>query len=464
VKPDIKSEAQMDPGTLWAKILELIQSQVHSQSFATWFKPTRLLRYENNTLHIEGPNQFFTDWLSEHHMPTILSAVKEVTGVVPAVELHTREGQAQKPRRHREGKSHLSFFRRYTQQAPRTHGSMLNTNYTFDEFVVGANNRMAHAASLAVAEKPGKVYNPIFIYGGVGLGKTHLAQAIAHFVLEEQRKAKVCYTSSESFMNELIAAIRKGNTLDFKDKYRSVDLLIIDDIQFLAGKESTQEEFFHTFNALYDNDKQIVVTSDRAPKEIKDLEERLLSRFEWGLITDIQKPDLETRVAILRKKTEKDGISLPDEVLFLIAENVRSNIRELEGCLIRLLAFAALTDNRIDDIDLAKEVLNDFVADKPRSPNIPDIQKAVAEKYGISVELMKSEKRSSRIVLPRQVAIYLSRELTGKSLVEIGKNFGGRDHTTVLHACRKIEKQMKEKRDLRIAVTELNQSFQLWKR
>jgi len=375
-----------------------------------------------------------------------------------------RDGEelpAQPDQQQRKGRG--SFLRRYTktQKGPgKSAGLMLNANYSFEEFVVGNNNRMAHAASLAVAEKPGKVYNPLFIYGGVGLGKTHLAQAIAHFVLEEQKKAKVFYASSESFMNELIFAIRAGKTLEFKNKYRNVDLLIIDDIQFLAGKESTQEEFFHTFNALYDADKQIVVTSDRPPKEIRALEDRLVSRFEWGLITDIQMPDLETRMAILRKKTEKDGLSIPDDVLFLIAESVRSNIRELEGSLIRLLAFAGLTGSPIT-IDLASEVLKDFIKVKPRTPNIGDIQKLVAERFESSVELMKSEKRSSHIVLPRQVAFWLSRELTDKSLVEIGRQFGGRDHTTVLHACRKIEKLVKQEGELRVTVTELRQQFSL---
>jgi len=455
---------QMDPGPLWERVLEVIRGQVNSQSFKTWFRPTRLLRCEDGMLHVEGPNQFFLDWLSEHHMPTIIAAAREVMGTTPEITLVIRDGEelpAQPDQQQRKGRG--SFLRRYTQtqKGPgKSAGLMLNANYSFEEFVVGNNNRMAHAASLAVAEKPGKVYNPLFIYGGVGLGKTHLAQAIAHFVLEEQKKAKVFYASSESFMNELIFAIRAGKTLEFKNKYRNVDLLIIDDIQFLAGKESTQEEFFHTFNALYDADKQIVVTSDRPPKEIRALEDRLVSRFEWGLITDIQMPDLETRMAILRKKTEKDGLSIPDDVLFLIAESVRSNIRELEGSLIRLLAFAGLTGSPIT-IDLASEVLKDFIKVKPRTPNIGDIQKLVAERFESSVELMKSEKRSSHIVLPRQVAFWLSRELTDKSLVEIGRQFGGRDHTTVLHACRKIEKLVKQEGELRVTVTELRQQFSL---
>ncbi|MCP4550091.1 MAG: chromosomal replication initiator protein DnaA [bacterium] len=458
----MNSSPQVNTKSLWDRILEVIQGQVNSQSFQTWFRPTRLLRFEDNILYVEGPNQFFTDWLSEHHMNTILTAAKEVTGSTPQVELviGDEERDESKPPVRTNRRANISFFKRYT-QSPKTKGLLLNVNYTFNEFVVGNSNRMAHAASLAVSEKLGRVYNPLFIYGGVGLGKTHLAQAVAHFVLEEQPKTKVFYTSSESFMNELIMAIRKGKTLEFKNKYRNVDLLIIDDIQFLAGKESTQEEFFHTFNALYDSGKQIVMTSDRPPKDIKGLEERLVSRFEWGLITDIQTPDLETRLAILKKKTEKDGMSIPDDVLFLIAENVISNIRELEGSLIRLLAFAGLTGSQIN-IELAREVLQEFIKNKPRTPNIPDIQKRVAESFTTTIELMKSDKRSSKIVLPRQVAIYLSREMTSKSLVEIGRHFGGRDHTTVLHACRKITKKLKEDTELFSMVSEIQQSFKLW--
>ena len=453
------SVIRMDPDTLWESILERIQKQVNSQSFETWFRPTRLIRFENETLYIQGPNQFFTDWLSEHHMPRILSASEEVLGLRPTVELVIREGNGEGLKSRPVRKPHLSFFTRYTQPRARAaDGLTLNANYSFAEFVVGNNNRMAHAASLAVAEKLGKTYNPLFIYGGVGLGKTHLAQAIAHFVLEEHKRARVFYASSEIFMNELIASIRKGKTLEFKDKYRSVDLLIIDDIQFLGGKESTQEEFFHTFNALHNANKQIVVTSDRPPKEIHGLEERLTSRFEWGLITDIQIPDLETRLAILKKKTEKDGLVIPDDVLFLIAQNIRSNIRELEGSLIRLLAFSGLTGSDIN-ITLAEEVLRDFIKERPKRPGIPEIQKAVCERYSLSLEQMKSEKRTSQIVLPRQVAIYLSRELTEKSLVEIGKNFGGRDHTTILHAVRKIGKLIKEDSEFKATISELEHKF-----
>jgi len=451
--------SELETGALWEQILEVVRGQVNGQCFKTWFLPARLLRLSDQTLYLGGPNQFFLDWLSEHHRDTLELAATEVLGFTPAFEFLASEAPAlpgkeeQEQRRNRGG-----FFRRYTPPATKSVGLQLNANYTFEEFVVGDNNRLANAASLAVADKPGRVYNPLFVYGGVGLGKTHLAQAIAHSVLAVHRKARVSYTSSERFINELIFSIRQGKTLEFKNRYRGVDLLVIDDIQFLAGKESTQEEFFHTFNALHDAEKQIVVTSDRAPKDIRELEERLVSRFEWGLVTDIQPPDLETRMAILRKKTEKDNIAIPDDVLFLIAENVRSNIRELEGSLIRLLAFAGLTNSPID-IDLAREVFKEVVTRQPRVPNIQEIQRLVAGHFHLTIEQLTSDKRNSEIVLPRQVAIYLSRELTGKSLSEIGRDFGGRDHTTVLHACRKIAQALNQPGELRSTVLHFQQHF-----
>ncbi len=447
---------EKDSQGIWPQIKEIIKDHIPGQTYDTWIAPTRMVRYDGERMTIEGPNQFFIDWVTQHHLDTIRDAGERVLGFRPGIELTYRPSDGRTPF-DPTGKRQ-SFLRRYTHD-PRAN-KMLNGRYTFEEFIVGASNRMAHAASLAVAENPAKVYNPLFIYGGVGLGKTHLAQAIGHFVLHNKRRARVFYSSSETFMNELIFAIRQGKTLEFKNKYRNMDLLIIDDIQFLAGRESTQEEFFHTFNALYDNNKQIVVTSDRPPKEIKDLEERLISRFEWGLITDIQKPDIETRLAILKNKAAKDNLPIPEDVLTLIAENVSSSIRELEGSLIRLLAFANLTGGEINT-SLAKESLRDFMGSSRRSSSVADIQKAVAEKFEISVELMKSDKRSSRVVLPRQVAIYLSRQLTDKSLVEVGRQFGGRDHTTVMHACKKIEKLMNEKPELQRQVTEIRQKFSL---
>jgi chromosomal replication initiator protein len=441
---------------IWSQILAIIKNHINDQSYETWIAPTRLVRYDGERLTIEGPNQFFIDWVTQHHLDTIRDAGEVVLGFRPGIELTYRPSDGRSP--FDPSGRRQSFLRRYTHD-PRAN-KMLNGRYIFADFIVGGSNRMAHAASLAVAENPARVYNPLFIYGGVGLGKTHLAQAIGHFVLSENPRARVFYSSSETFMNELIFAIRQGKTLEFKNKYRNMDLLIIDDIQFLAGRESTQEEFFHTFNALYDNNKQIVVTSDRPPKEIKDLEERLISRFEWGLITDIQRPDLETRLAILKNKAAKDNLPIPEDVLTLIAENVSSSIRELEGSLIRLLAFANLSGGEIN-ISLAKESLLDFMGKPRRSSSVADIQKAVAEKFEISVELMKSEKRSSRVVLPRQVAIYLSRQLTDKSLVEVGRLFGGRDHTTILHACRKIEKLIEEKPDFQREVAEIRQKFSM---
>jgi chromosomal replication initiator protein len=314
----------------------------------------------------------------------------------------------------------------------------LNPNYTFDHFVVGKSNQFAAAAARAVAEHPATAYNPLFIFGGSGLGKTHVMQAIGNEILRRSPNGSTLhYSSAESFMNEMIGAIQSSKTMDFRNKYRKIDVLLIDDVHFLQGKESTQEEFFHTFNALYDAHKQIVLTSDRPPKEIPTLEERLVSRFEWGLVTDIQAPDLETRIAILRKKAADDHLEIPDDVLEFIGSNVRSNIRELEGSLIRLLAFASLTDRDID-LPLARDVLKDFLKRQERLVSVEHIQRMVADHYGIPEEAMKVRKRTHSIAFPRQVAMYLCRELTGLSLTEIGSRFGGRDHTTVMHACEKI--------------------------
>ena len=319
----------------------------------------------------------------------------------------------------------------------------LNTNYSFENFVVGNGNRFAHAASIAVAESPAKTYNPFFIYGGVGLGKTHLLHAIGNSVLKKYPNLKIMYLSSEKFVNEFINCIRDGKDIIFRNKYRNIDLLLIDDIQFLAGKERTQEEFFHTFNTLYDAHKQIVISSDSQPKEIPTLEERLRSRFEWGLITDIQPPDLETRIAILKKKAEKDKINLPDDVALFIANKIKSNIRELEGSLIRTVAYAFLNKRTID-LELVKEVLKNIFPKDFENMTIDTIQEVVAKYFNIPTSDMKKKKRSKSIAFPRQVAMYLSRTLTNSSLPEIGANFGGRDHTTVIHACSKI-KDLKEK-------------------
>ncbi len=313
----------------------------------------------------------------------------------------------------------------------------LNTKYSFDTFVVGSCNQFAHAASQAVAEAPAKTYNPLFIYGGVGLGKTHLMHAIGHAIKNRNRHLKLSYISSEKFMNELINAIRYDKTLSFREKYRSIDVLLMDDVQFLAGKERTQEEFFHTFNALYDAQKQIVISSDCPPREIPTLEERLHSRFEWGLIADIQPPDLETKVAILKRKAEIERIKLPDNVALFIASKIKSNIRELEGSLVRLVAYASLNGRDLD-MDLAQEVLKSFIEDDGRTITIEIIQRAVADHYGLRVADLKSKNNARSVAVPRQVAMYLCKHLTKASLPEIGREFGGKHHTTVIHSVNKI--------------------------
>ncbi len=429
-----KSVLEKELARVWGSILERISTLVNSQSFKTWFEPTKLISLEDNRLVVEGPNPFFIDWLVEHHMDKLLFAASETLGSDVTVELvSSPTPQRVSPP---DTNTRRSMLVRETVTTP--NNVHLNSRYTFEEFVVGSGNRLTHAAALAVAENPARVYNPLFIYGGVGLGKTHLIQGIGHFVLEQHPSMTISYVSTESFMNELIHAIRTGVTLEFKERYRNVDILLIDDIQFLAGKESTQEEFFFTFNALHDANKQIVVTSDRPPKEIPTLQERLTSRFEWGLITDIQPPDLETRIAILRKKIENERIQIPDDVIQLIAENAKSNIRELEGSLIRILACASLTNQDIN-VDMAQDVLRDIMKSSSKQKiNVQIIQKAVAQHFDIPTDTLKARTRISRIVLARQVAIYLCRELTSNSLVQIGKKFGGRDHSTVLYAIKKI--------------------------
>jgi chromosomal replication initiator protein len=417
---------------LWTRCLETIREKTEHQSYQTWFEPTRGVELTDDAVKIEVPNRFFADWLEEHYMSLVRRAVAEHAGkdLNPVFQVaHKSPDEYEPVSTRREAPPPLT-----TAAADEC---QLNPRYTFSTFVVGNSNRFAQAATMAVAEAPANAYNPLFIYGGVGLGKTHLMQAIGQYVKEKRPDLSIYYVSSETFMNELITSIQRGSTLKFRDKYRSKDVLLIDDVQFLAGKESTQEEFFHTFNALYLAHKQIVMTSDRPPKQIATLEERLVSRFESGLVTDVQPPDLETRIAILHEKAELDGISIPNDVIHLIANSVTSNIRELEGSLVRLLAFSSLTGSEIT-LDLAKEVLSEFLG-APRGPiSVARIQQAAAETFGVPVEKMKARGRASQIAHARQVAMYLARELTHLSLAQVGEHFGGRDHTTVLHAQRKI--------------------------
>lgn len=419
---------------LWGKTLAAIEKKISKPSFDTWLKSTKAVSLHGKTLVIEAPNDFARDWLDGNYKELLTDILYDLIGeplnlkfTIPDAypESHLLEQQEKK--------------KKVIQEVPHpTSQSMLNPKYTFDTFVIGSGNRFAHAASLAVAEAPAKAYNPLFIYGGVGLGKTHLMHAIGHYVLEHNPNAKVVYLSSEKFTNEFINSIRDNRPDDFRNKYRNVDILLIDDIQFLAGKESTQEEFFHTFNTLHEENKQIVISSDRPPKEIPTLEDRLRSRFEWGLITDITPPDLETRIAILRKKAKAEGLEIPNEVMLYIANQIDSNIRELEGALIRVVAYSSLQNKDIN-ADLAAEALKSIIPNsKPKTITIQEIQRVVGEQYGLKMEDFKAKKRTKSVAFPRQIAMYLSRELTDFSLPKIGEEFGGRDHSTVIHAHEKI--------------------------
>ena len=444
---------------MWSEFLATVATLVNKQTFETWFKPMRLNTVDGSKVVLDCPNKFFVDWVSEHHAEKISFALRQVLGTDPQFSLNNANDAPPEilPRRV-EGPTSLSSTAAARTRRPAPEGERLNSKYIFDEFVVGNNSRMTYAACMAVSERPAQVYNPLFIYGGVGLGKTHLMQAIGHVVLKSHPTARVHYSSAESFMNEMIMAIRQANGHEFRTKYRNVDLLLIDDIQFLAGKESTQEEFFHTFNALHGANRQIVVTSDRPPKEIPTLEDRLVSRFEWGLITDIQPPDYETRLAILRKKVEKENISIPDDVLALIADSVKSNIRELEGSLVKLLVHASVYKQDITN-EMARDVLKDFIKSVPKKTSITLIQKVVSQHYRVPVESMRSKVRTARLAFPRQVAIFLARDMTSASLAQIGQRFGGRDHTTVIHACQKITGLIERDVSLRSTIGQLRKEL-----
>ncbi|WP_432353698.1 chromosomal replication initiator protein DnaA [Sporosarcina sp. A2] len=429
---------------LWQEVLSKVEEKISRPSFETWLKSTKLLSYGAENVTIAVPNSFSKEWLESHYVHLITGILSELTGEDRLIHFVVPEDMAEK-----DFAVPKPVVKRVEKSAVATTAAMLNPKYTFDTFVIGSGNRFAHAASLAVAEAPAKSYNPLFIYGGVGLGKTHLMHAIGHYVLEQNPSLKVVYLSSEKFTNEFINSIRDNKAGEFRDQYRSVDVLLIDDIQFLAGKEQTQEEFFHTFNTLHEESKQIVISSDRPPKEIPTLEDRLRSRFEWGLITDIAPPDLETRIAILRKKAKADGlIDIPNEVMLYIANQIYTNIRELEGALIRVVAYSSLVNMDITP-DLAAEALKDIIPNaRPRIVTIIDIQKTVGEHFSIRLEDFSAKKRTRAIAFPRQVAMYLSRELTDASLPKIGSEFGGRDHSTVIHAHEKISKLVKEDKSL----------------
>ncbi|PKM80469.1 MAG: chromosomal replication initiator protein DnaA [Firmicutes bacterium HGW-Firmicutes-14] len=440
----------MEIEEIWQKTLDNIEKQISKPSFETWVKCTKPITFSNYTMVIEVPNDFAKDWLESRYYDLIKDCIEESVNHEIALSFVLPDsGQIYV------GDNYFNKSPFAKNNSDDIASSYLNPKYTFDTFVVGNSNRFAHAAALAVAESPAKSYNPLFIYGGVGLGKTHIMQAIGHYILDYNPSTRVFYVSSEKFTNELINAIRDDKTVEFRNKYRTMDILLVDDIQFLAGKERTQEEFFHTFNALYEANKQIIISSDRQPKEIPTLEDRLRSRFEWGLITDIQPPDLETRIAILRKKAKIENLHISDDVLTYIADQVRSNIRELEGALIRVMAFSSIKHSPITT-ELAWEALKDILPEKkPKTISINMIQKAVSEYFNLRMDDFKTKKRTRSVAFPRQIAMYLARELTDNSLPKIGEEFGGRDHTTVMHAHEKISLGLKEDTILQSTVKEI---------
>ena len=439
---------------VWDSILSRVETKVNRHSFYTWFKPTTFVEEAGQELVVRVPNGLFRDWLTKHYAGVIDEALTELQRDGIQISFITQhEVKATIPVRDPAAAEAPAVT---TPPAPRPRG--LNSRYVFENFVVGSSNQFAHAASLAVAEAPSRSYNPLFLYGGVGLGKTHLMHAIGQYLLNHAPNLKLTYISSERFMNEMINAVRYDRILEFRERYRTIDVLLVDDIQFLAGKEGTQTEFFHTFNSLYDAQKQIVISSDCPPIDIPSLEERLRSRFEWGLIADIQPPDLETKVAILKKKADAEAVPLPDDVALYIAGKIKSNIRELEGSLIRLIAYASLTGNRIS-LPLAQDVLRDILDRDEQNVTIEIIQKFVANYYQLRVADLKSRNNSKNITLPRQIAMYLSKSLTSHSLPQIGKSFGGKHHSTVIHSINKINKCCKRDRDFNTLINSFLQSF-----
>jgi chromosomal replication initiator protein len=443
--------------TIWDRILARIETKINRHTFYTWFKPTSFVEDDGAAITVRVPNLLCQAWLTKHYLGVLHEALAEVDRRDAAIRFIPDDaGVAAQAlvSRPPDATGEISMIE--TPGEPSTAPGMA-PRFTFDTFIVGPSNQFAHAACRAVAEAPSRSYNPLFIYGGVGLGKTHLMHAIGHYVLAHVRNVKLTYISTERFMNEMINAVRFDRILDFREQYRSVDVLLVDDIQSLAGKEGTQNEFFHTFNALYDAQKQIVISSDCPPHEIPTLEERLRSRFEWGLIADIQPPDLETKVAILKKKSDAEGVQLPDNVAVYIAAKIKSNIRELEGSLIRLLAYASLTGSPVT-LAVAQEVLRGVLSHDDRAVTIEIIQKFIADRYNLKLNDLKSRNNSKSVAMPRQIAMYLCKSLTHASLPEIGKSFG-KHHSTVIHSIRKVDELRKQDGDFNTLINNFLQSF-----
>jgi chromosomal replication initiator protein len=455
--------------TIWDQVLARVETKVNRHSFSTWFRRTAFVADDGTRVTIRVPDTVFRDWLLKHYSGVLADALAEVGRTdtaltfVTEAEANTQAAAEERPFAPEPDapppSPEVAFPTPGTDASSTVAPPGLNPRYTFDTFVVGPSNQFAHAACRAVAEAPARSYNPLFIYGGVGLGKTHLMHAIGHYIVQQARSLRLTYVSSERFMNEMINALRYERILDFRERYRNIDVLLVDDIQFIGGKESTQTEFFHTFNALFDSAKQIVISSDAPPHEITALEERLRSRFEWGLIADIQPPDLETKVAILRKKAEAEAVPLPDNVAIYIAGKIRSNIRELEGSLIRLVAYASMTGAEIN-LALAQHVLRNVISNDERVVTIEIIQKFVADYFQLRPNELKSRNNSKSIALPRQVAMWMCKALTRHSLPEIGKAFGGKHHSTVIHSIQKIDGMRERDAEFSAMLQNLMANFQ----
>ena len=445
---------------LWDDTLSHLELNLSPQHFSTWIKPLKLVKIEQDMVYLEVPNRFVLDWVKENYSKLIQKKLSDLSAVSYRLHFDVSNQATEKlPRTTPVVEKPVAVASKKS-IVNNTHTSDLNLNrkYTFEEFVSGSSNQFAYAAAMAVASNPATTYNPLFIYGGVGLGKTHLVNAIGNAILKKSPQMRICYYTSEKFMNELINSLRYNRMDEFRNKFRSMDVLLIDDIQFIAGKERTQEEFFHTFNALYESHKQIIVTSDKFPKDIPGLEERLRSRFEWGLIADIQAPDVETKLAILKMKAEQNSINLPEDVALFLANSICNNVRELEGYLIRIGAYASLTSVPVS-LEMARDVLKDILIERNRELSVEEILKKVSLHFNIKVSDIKSAKRLKAVVLPRQIAMYISRQLTSSSYPEIGDRFGGKDHSTIIHAIRKIEKLMEEDFQLKSTIENLKKEL-----
>jgi len=446
----------MSTDQIWQKTLDKLELSLNPQHFATWIKPIVFVQPEADVIELQVPNRFFLDWIRENYYRLIKETISDIGKTEYNINFKIAAQSA-------EEKKQVVSEKKVKEEIiapPVNRNKLININpkYNFSEFVTGSSNQFAYAAAMAVANNPATTYNPLFIYGGVGLGKTHLINAIGNEIQKNNSQMAICYYTSEKFMNELINSLRYNKMDEFRNKFRTMDVLLIDDIQFIAGKERTQEEFFHTFNSLYESHKQIVVTSDKFPKEIPGLEERLRSRFEWGLIADIQAPDVETKQAILKMKAEQNGIDLPEDVALFLANSVSSNVRELEGYLIRIGAYASLTSTPIS-LDMAKDILKDILVEKNKKISTEQIQKMVATYFNIKTSDLKSAKRHKALVMARQIAMYLTRQLTSHSYPDIGDQFGGKDHSTIIHAIRKIERLLEEDMQLRSTINNLKNSL-----